>query len=167
MEISGKPPPPPMFQTPGNYSYQLLHTMNEEAGHHKAGRVSFSVKASNDPHVALGSGVGHSDPHWEIVLGGWGNSNSAIRGGNQGRNLTEHRARLLNRDAAVNLWIEWDENHLRIGSGGSERCLMEVPRSQQWEIKHMVVSTGWGSQGEWVFQDETGGSQLQPPQLNA
>jgi hypothetical protein len=39
--------------------------------------IVFSVKASNDAHVAL-----HTDDGglWEIVIGGWGNGRSCIRG---------------------------------------------------------------------------------------
>ena len=39
--------------------------------------IVFSVKASNDAHVAL-----HTDDGglWEIVIGGWGNGRSCIHG---------------------------------------------------------------------------------------
>ena len=67
------------LHTPDQYRYQLFHNLETEAGHEKAGRVQFSVKAKNDAHVALGDSVDHDAGHWEIVLGGWGNSNSVIR----------------------------------------------------------------------------------------
>ena len=75
------------------------------------------MKAKNDAHVALGDSVDHDAGHWEIVLGGWGNSNSVIRDRNQGGPLVQHRGGVVYKDEARVFWIEWDAGHVRVGRG--------------------------------------------------
>ena len=141
--------------TGDKYEYQLLHTL--EAGHEKAARVSFSLRANNDAHIALGSSLGHADAHWEIVLGGWGNSASVIRDRNQGPNLVEHKGTVLNPNQPLEFWLEWDEKELRVGKGGSVQPFLKLARSHGWDIKYMLVCTAWGSRGDWWFREASGG----------
>ena len=39
----------------------------------------FEVKADNDVHIGLSPIAGDANPMYEIVIGGWGNTRSAIR----------------------------------------------------------------------------------------
>lgn len=53
--------------------------------------VHFTVSASNDAHIGFfaepgGSWSGEGHEHYEIVLSGWGNTQSVIREASQGQN---------------------------------------------------------------------------------
>ena len=58
-------------ETPDKYDYNLIGNVSS------LNSILLSVKASNDAHVALNSTDGKL---WEIVIGGWGNGRSCIRG---------------------------------------------------------------------------------------
>jgi hypothetical protein len=54
------------------YTYNVLTVTND--------RLSFSIKACNDAHIMLQTVPGSIvDRHFEIVIGGWSNTRSAIR----------------------------------------------------------------------------------------
>jgi hypothetical protein len=54
------------------YNYSIITVWDE--------RLSFSVKACNDAHIMLQTVPGSTtDKHFEIVIGGWSNTRSAIR----------------------------------------------------------------------------------------
>ena len=72
------------FRTPDNYDY-TPNFVSTPLGPMKA--VWFTVQASNDAHVAFfdhdlndaaWSGTGHE--HYEVVVSGWGNTQSVLRG---------------------------------------------------------------------------------------
>ena len=48
--------------------------------------ITFSVKAKNDAHIGFFSAAGSMAEVYEIVLSGWGNTQSVIRESNQGAN---------------------------------------------------------------------------------
>ena len=63
-------------------------TVNTDNGYHyedtgldlsKADGVVFKVKACNDAHVALSTSTNLDSNMYEIVIGGWSNSKSAMR----------------------------------------------------------------------------------------
>jgi Farnesoic acid 0-methyl transferase len=65
------------FHTPDDgssyeYRYNVLTTADD--------KLSFTVKACNDAHIMLQTVPGNNDAtHFEIVIGGWSNTRSAIR----------------------------------------------------------------------------------------
>jgi hypothetical protein len=65
------------FHTPDDgssyeYKYNVITTSDD--------KLSFTVKACNDAHIMLQTVPGNTDAtHFEIVIGGWSNSRSAIR----------------------------------------------------------------------------------------
>ena len=64
------------IHTPDNYDY-ASHPVGDASN---LNSIVFSVKAKNDAHIALH----HPDNGlWEIVIGGWGNGRSVVRGAAQ------------------------------------------------------------------------------------
>jgi len=62
--------------TPAVYDYQYL----PEVAVSKKSHVTFRVRAGADAHVALSTMYGDTDRKtYELVLGGWNNSRSAVR----------------------------------------------------------------------------------------
>ena len=121
--------------------------------------IRLQVKASNDAHVALGCDKSHHGQHWEIVLCGWGNTQSVIRKRNQGPHQAVHRKKLLDRNGFTAFWIRWDEQgELCVGRGDDEEAdetvMMACPFDKAIPIRLMSVSTGWGSTGEWILRSD-------------
>ena len=127
-----------------------------------SGNVLFSVQANNDAHIALGVDTQHNGVHYEIVLGGWGNNHSKIRSGNQAHSLADYPGRVLDGTKQVMFRISWDENMLKVerSDDNDVSTLVEIMRFSErqsspynYEIKHMMVSTGWGATGDWKILD--------------
>jgi len=85
-----------------------------KASQQESFRMKFQAKANNDVHIAFIAGGEHrrSRDAWEIVLGGWGNSKSAIRHGTQGRELVavHGRTSVGDRNTVRKYWITYDSN---------------------------------------------------------
>src|SRR6218665_363284 len=81
---SRSPPPSENFitvLTPAVYDYQYLPEVPVSRKTH----VAFRVHAAADAHIALSHVYGDTDRRtYEIVLGGWNNTKSAIRYGGKG-----------------------------------------------------------------------------------
>ena len=143
-------------ETPNRYAYQLLVGGRLPEG---TNAVKFTVGASNDVHVGLsGVSTGHHGEKYELVLGGWGNTQSVIRGATQGPELVRvDTPNLLSRSEARPLWISWSDHHLRVGKGtvvGQDE-FMRVPleHGHTTPFKYMLASTGFGSTGDWVVTE--------------
>ena len=142
-------------ETPNRYCYQLLLGGRLREG---TNAVRFTVAASNDAHVGL-SGVSASDhgEKYELVLGGWGNTQSVIRSGKQGKELVRADTPNLlggSKSEARPFWISWSDHHLRVGKGTAvgQDEFMQVPLEHglTTPFKYMLASTAFGSTGEWV-----------------
>ncbi len=126
------------------------------------GQLAFSVKATNDAHVALGSAevhpTGRDVPnHVEIFIGGWGNSRSGIRPATGDvNNQLEVGGAYLSGIEHNTFRITWTPDEIKL-----ERLafcdwftLVSMDRSSSGVIiDRAIVMTGWGSNGEWkLFQ---------------
>ena len=72
--------------TPDKYHYGKWFELGDNTK-----RIEFSVKASNDAHIALGWDTLHGGRHWEIVIGGWLNYQSVIRKEGRAVAILRHR----------------------------------------------------------------------------
>ena len=116
------------------------------------------MKANNDAHIALGEDTNHNGKHYEIVLGGWGNTHSRIRGGsvaNQNPTLASYDGSVLHSEEDRLFRISWDNTMLKVEkatTSGWHSIMLFSGRdtsSYNWTIKHMMISTGWGAAGSW------------------
>ena len=83
--------------------------------------VTFSVKASNDAHVGLFTGPNASSDMYEIVIGGWSNTQSVIRNSPQGTNrVTARTPGILNVSQWQPFWLTMDGATVTLGTGTSE-----------------------------------------------
>ncbi|XP_071084712.1 uncharacterized protein [Haliotis cracherodii] len=140
------------LETANDYHYHSLH----DRGFHLNGRTSFTfwVKTTNDAHIALLRNKGDYDQNmYEIVIGGWRNTQSVIRDRKQGRNLARARHAPLSGNKHLPFWISFSDGTIAVGAG------TEVGRRQfmSWRdpsptlISYVGVATGWGSTGKWLF----------------
>merc|ERR1712086_368184 len=157
----GEPSPKPeikleVLQTPNQHKYLPVESFDASAG-----EVTFEVKARNDVHIALGEDNLHNGKIYEIVLGGWGNTQSVIRGRNQGSNLVTYRAVVLNYREYTKFRLSWDKTMLKVEreSGDSWTMIMKLSgrdksphNAYNWDIRYMMISTGWGATGDWRIE---------------
>ena len=140
------------LSTPNKYSYANWFKLTSNS-------VVFRVKTSNEAHIALGTDCKHDGTHYEIVIGGWGNSKSVMRSRNQGKNFCEFNGCWRGIDMEfITFWISWDESdfgQLRVGYGTQigEKLFMNMDQFSCISIKYMSVCTGWGSTGNWELFD--------------
>ena len=134
------------LSTPNHYHYKHWFEVDQSTK-----RIELRVKATNDAHIALGSYRLHDSKHWEIVIGGWRNTQSVMRKSNQGRHVEKLQHQPLSGSKGFDrFWIEWSEKeNLSIGFGMI--TLMTHKYDKGIPIKYMSVSTGWGSEGEWII----------------
>lgn len=136
--------------TPSIYDY-ASHFVKEVSG---VDSFTFSVIANNDAHLALSSSRdANSQELWEIVLGGWSNSQSAIRSMKQGENLVTAVGAVLNNLEMSDFWVNWTSSLLQVGIGKvvGQNVLMKIPHNNKIAIDYLHISTGWGASGLWNF----------------
>ncbi|XP_046581244.1 uncharacterized protein LOC124288757 isoform X3 [Haliotis rubra] len=77
--------------------------------------ISFTVKTCEDGYILLGDGS--STGSYEIALGGWDNTKSAIRecGGCEGEE--EQTPQLMDCDSYTKLWLAWSAEKVSLGRG--------------------------------------------------
>lgn len=123
------------------------------------GELTFSAKAGNDAHVALGSAedqpTGRNVPsHVEIFLGGWGNSRSGIRPATGDvANQVEVGGAYLSRSDYNTFRITWSSTEIKLEHLSLD-CdwvtMVSMDRSSLGiTIDRAIVMTGWGSNGEF------------------
>ncbi|XP_072033346.1 uncharacterized protein [Amphiura filiformis] len=120
----------------------------------KPTRVLFKAKAKNDVHIALSPKNAAKKEMYEIVIGGWSNSKSVIRRRKQGRPVVEHPEKgILDPREFREFIVDFDGSTLKVSKGGAERPFLKFTDEDPIEIHHIGVTTGWKSDGDFVFYD--------------
>eukprot|EP00581_Thalassiosira_minuscula_P008613 CAMPEP_0183705790 /NCGR_PEP_ID=MMETSP0737-20130205/2813_1 /TAXON_ID=385413 /ORGANISM="Thalassiosira miniscula, Strain CCMP1093" /LENGTH=287 /DNA_ID=CAMNT_0025933041 /DNA_START=194 /DNA_END=1057 /DNA_ORIENTATION=- len=129
------------------------------------GMVTFDVEASSNAHVALGpssvtyGGGRYIDDHYEIVLGGWKNTQSVVRYENLGPNEIKYPGNVLK---FRKFRISWHDitsftlSALKVEfysdySGWVEMIFLQ-PVTAGYTIDRAMVMTGYGSTGLWTLE---------------
>ena len=104
--------------TPSRYEYFFLDDLcGMDCSEQNA--IVFSAKANNDVHIALRDSK-TNDKSIEIVIAGWGNTQSVIRSEAQGPNLVEHKQNgLLDRNQFRSFWVSWAGGRIKVGTGST------------------------------------------------
>jgi len=130
----------------------VYHRLNVPLGVSKA--VTFTVAAKNDAHIGFFTSSAMSkNPMYEIVLSGWGNTQSVLRRSNQGRNLVTKATRgMLNRGRNTQFWADAKNGLLRVGTGKTigQNTLMQWKDPNPLNVNTVGVMTGWGSDAQWT-----------------
>ena len=129
--------------------------------------ITFSVKAHNDAHIGFFetndarntgdagdfAGATHG-PQYEIVLSGWGGTQSVIREQAQGENhAVTDTTGYLNENDFRQFWASAANGLIRLGAGN----IIGFNVVMQWQdpnaildVQYAAVATGWGNAGDWV-----------------
>ncbi|XP_076109301.1 uncharacterized protein LOC143078283 isoform X1 [Mytilus galloprovincialis] len=141
----------PIIKTPNLYKYIPLTDNGIAMGNPVRQSIRFKVKANNDAHVALMSSNNPNDPLYEIVLGGWGNTQSVIRDRKQGGQLAVYRGRVLNSHEFRTFTIKWSNARIRVEDESGKKLMEWTDTTNPYTIRNIGISTGWGSTGIWSF----------------
>ncbi|XP_035682150.1 uncharacterized protein LOC118419725 isoform X2 [Branchiostoma floridae] len=116
-------------------------------------RFTFDVQANNDVHVGLSSQSQDLDDMYEIVIGGWSNTQSVIRRSKQGNNLvTVSTSGIISPTEYRKFWITWSsDGTIAVGKGGDTQPFMQWTDPDPLPIAYAGYTTGWGSTGRWKF----------------
>ncbi|XP_035689653.1 uncharacterized protein LOC118424952 [Branchiostoma floridae] len=121
------------------------------------GFFTFEVQTNNDVHVALSSMNQDLDDMYEIVIGGWSNTQSVIRRGKQGSNLvTASTPGINSREEYRKFRITWSSDGTIAVErrGETQWTFMQWTDPNPLPINYAGYSTGWGSDGLWKFYAE-------------
>ncbi|XP_045191095.1 uncharacterized protein LOC123547911 [Mercenaria mercenaria] len=146
------------LHTRNEYKYHYLHDLGVDVT--KTSSVTFAVKACNDAHIALSKTKGlDSSDTYEIVIGGWSDSESVIRDCKQCAHMDEvhHKSHPLSCSQPHPFWVSWDNNYIRVGKGNTvgEQQFMVWNDTDPHPVNYVAVSTGFGSTGDWTFFRDT------------
>ncbi|XP_066266629.1 uncharacterized protein [Branchiostoma lanceolatum] len=113
----------------------------------------FGVQANNDVHVALSSQNYDLDGMYEIVIGGWNNTKSAIRRSKGGTDRAFNATPgILSSTESRGFWIAWTvDGSISVGRQEETRPFLQWTDPDPLEVAYAGYTTGWGSTGEWRF----------------
>ncbi|XP_060838903.1 uncharacterized protein LOC132920491 isoform X1 [Rhopalosiphum padi] len=118
------------------------------------GSLHFTVKASNDAHIALTATADNKPPKYEIFLGGWGNTKSSIRKNNEEPDkVIVDTPKILNGGEARGFWIKWGGGFIGVGKQGEEKPFMSWQDEESLNVLFYGVRSGWGATGVWTIED--------------
>jgi hypothetical protein len=142
------------LHTENNYDYNS-HFHPSQLGALKA--VAFTVKASNDAHLGFfdtgpGEWSGNGHEHYEVVISGWGNTQSVIRESSQGtNNAVTDTTGILSASEARPFWASALNGKIQLGIGNTlgVNVVMSWQDPDPIEVSFVSMATGWGSEGDW------------------
>ncbi|XP_077993135.1 C-type mannose receptor 2-like [Glandiceps talaboti] len=131
--------------TDDQYVYKFITAPVENS------RVTFEVKASNDVHIALSPNDYDSNPMYEVVIGGWSNTHSAIRRcGLCAEEVYVVTDNIVSATEFRAFWITFVNGKISVGKDG-EPAFMEWTDPDPVDINYIGYTTGWGSNGEFIL----------------
>ncbi|KAJ8017844.1 C3 and PZP-like alpha-2-macroglobulin domain-containing protein 8 [Holothuria leucospilota] len=147
--LSSAPPKCPFsmeYDTDTSYYYRYLR-LSIGISH-----IEFGAKANSDVHLAL-SPSENSSELYEIVIGGWNNTQSVIRRCEQCSHLvTEATDLYLSANEFRWFWITFDSNGaIAVGRKDESTSFMKWADPDPLEVQYLGYSTGFGSSGQFRF----------------
>ncbi|ELU15433.1 hypothetical protein CAPTEDRAFT_224576 [Capitella teleta] len=127
--------------------------------------ISFAIKSGDDAHLML-SNTKQNDESYEVLIGSWRNTRSAIRKciKTYTCNLKEdHLERVLNATEYLPFWVAWPEvdtgTNITVGKGvvPFEETFLHWTDPDGHRINYIGISSGLFSNGTWVFGHVDGG----------
>ncbi|XP_062568296.1 uncharacterized protein LOC134230482 [Saccostrea cucullata] len=140
-----------------NVTYQQLSSYCISA--HGRSYIEFWVNATTDVHFALMTND-TSTPRmdfsqfYEIVLGGWLNTESCIRAQSVECKKVS-TPDILNGSTFVQFWVSWDSDHVYVGEGSRSSGITKLTETKpaSYEINYFAVMTHYKS--FWRFTEDT------------
>ena len=135
--------------TSTTYNYQVVY---DDAQNYSWFEIDAS-QINNDAHIGISKFSGHTDPKWEIVLGGWSGTRSVLRDKNGGNELavSQHGSSFWRqvRDLIV---VKVKNGSIEVYAYNELILEHKDPSIKVDELKYFLVSTGWGASGTWTIK---------------
>ena len=113
------------------------------------------LKACSDAHIALARSVDDIQNAYEVVIGGWHNTQSVIRDTPMGSFMAQaDTTGILSCNMYIPIWLSWEGSHIEVGVGlevGTNVILSWQNPSAHWQVQAVGVSTGFDYEGDWSF----------------
>ncbi|KAI8514667.1 hypothetical protein Bbelb_072580 [Branchiostoma belcheri] len=115
--------------------------------------LTFRAKTSRDVFITLSLEQSARGDLYEIIIGGWGNSQSVIRRSAGGPDLTTvSTPGILSADELRGFWISWaPDGTIAVGREGEGSPFMQWQDPDPLPIQDFGYSTWWGSAGQFMF----------------
>jgi hypothetical protein len=131
-------------------SYDTI--LARELGPAKA--VTFTLTAPNDAHIGFFSKGKSLDEVYEVVLGGWGGTQSVIRRSNQGDNeVVAATPDIVSAEEPREFWADVRQGVVRVGTthevGDESSIVMQWKDPNPFEATYVGFMSGWGAEGHW------------------
>lgn len=118
--------------------------------------VRLSVKAAHDARIALRTHLGEDSDVYEIVIGGWGNTMSAIKRNYSEPDVVEAETpNILSSDSQCDLCIKWWCDGLLEIYCQDFDTRMTYKDNEPFVLNFIGLSTAWGATGEWTLENYT------------
>ncbi|XP_045779497.1 uncharacterized protein LOC123877031 isoform X1 [Maniola jurtina] len=145
------------FNTPDKLEYKF--------GPVAAGSLELEYRGPHNCHICLTPAPGEVDPMYEIILGGWENSQSVIRHCRQKPDkVTVPTPGIMNPNEFKKFLIEWRCGRLTVRDGRSGAVLMEWMDPSPFPVTHFGVRSAYGARGNWrISHFNRGGAQPLAP----
>ncbi|XP_012219448.1 C3 and PZP-like alpha-2-macroglobulin domain-containing protein 8 [Linepithema humile] len=120
--------------------------------------ISIGIKASHDARIALRTHLGSDSNVYEIIIGGWGNTMSAIKRNNTEPDVAEAETRdILKSDEMCDIFIQWScDGLLSVNCEDVhdfDESFMSYKDRSPFVINYVGFSTAWGATGEWIIEE--------------
>ncbi|KAL4716580.1 hypothetical protein ACJJTC_010244 [Scirpophaga incertulas] len=130
------------FDTPDKLEYKF--------GPVAAGSLQFEYRGPHNAHLCFTSAPAEVNPMYEVILGGWENTQSVIRHcRTKPDKVTLPTPGLMNPNEFRKFLIEWRCGRLLVRDGVTGAVLMEWVDPAPFPITHFGVRTGYGARGHW------------------
>ena len=122
--------------------------------------MSFRVRACHDAHVLLSEQPGITNvTTYEIIIGGWKNTQSVIRRAIKGENKAAiNRTGLLACKELRPFWVSWELGTIKVGRGlkppNGEFLSWKDPKP--FDIHALSGFSGYGATAEWRLELKPG-----------
>ena len=160
------------IRTSTKYGYSTQAAWDRPVGTEGPVTLLLEVDGASDAHVWLSDGTSSTTRGYEVVIGGWKNTRSEIRRGQQGTQLLAcelHRDGPLQAGSMRKFWLsiipkKEESVTIVLGAGWEpwkQKILVGVDKAARRidRIEAAYVSTGFGSEGVWEVLTDS----LEPP----
>ena len=95
---------------------------------------------------------GHTDKKWEVVIGGWGGTQSVLRLRDATSNiqyLAQPHSKTFYNNVRGNIQVYVSDGELKIRVNGEDFLQYKDSSIKKSELKYLLLSGGWGGQGTY------------------
>ncbi|XP_078686058.1 uncharacterized protein LOC144918846 isoform X2 [Branchiostoma floridae x Branchiostoma belcheri] len=116
-------------------------------------RFRFEAQARHDVTLALSTENQGLGLHYEVIIGGWGNTQSAIlRPGSGGLVAVAQITGMSSPTEYRGFWVSWAaDGTIAVGRDNETEPFMQWGDPDPLPIGYVGYRTGWGSNGRWRF----------------